>query len=200
MDDAANVTSPVSLALKLDQNPGETTWTLLDSEGVSLYSGGPYTQANQFIIQTFDLPEMDCYTFIIYDSGGDGLLGAGMYKLAHNGSTIFTEGKDFGYEDQVQFGIGLTDVREIKTDQDFLVSPNPVIDYAVVSFELTKNNPVQLSVFNTTGELIYETAKRNFSPGNNSIHFENKNLNAGIYYFQLTMGNQIITKKVVIMK
>jgi hypothetical protein len=200
MADAANVTSPVSLALKLDQNPGETTWTLLNSEGVPLYSGGPYDQANQFIIQTFEIPEMDCYTFIIYDSGGDGLLGAGMYKLAHNGSTIFTQGKDFGFEDQVQFGIGLTDVIEIKTEQAVLVSPNPIRDKAVVSFELTKSSTVQLSVFNTTGELIYETAERNFSAGNNSILFENKNLNAGNYYFQLTMGNQIITRKVVIMK
>jgi hypothetical protein len=196
--DAANVTSPVSLALKLDENPGETSWTLQNSAGTVLYSGGPYTQANQFIIQNFVLPDPDCYSFVIYDSGGDGIVGAGMYKLAYNGSTIFAEGKDFGFEDQVQFGIGLTDVTEVTAEIGLLISPNPVKDNAVVTFELTKSNPVQLKVFNSTGKMVYASTEQIFSAGNHSILFESKNLNPGIYYFHLNLGDQVLTKKVVI--
>ena len=73
--EAENVTSPVGLALKLDGNPAETTWEITNSSGDILYSGGPYTVPNQFIIQTFELNNPDCYIFNIYDSGGDGLLG-----------------------------------------------------------------------------------------------------------------------------
>jgi hypothetical protein len=198
MADAMNVTSPVSLALKLDQNPGETTWTLLNSAGTTLYSGGPYTQPNQFVIQTFVLSDADCYTFIIYDSGGDGLLGAGMYKLAYNGSTIFAEGKGFGFEDQVQFGIGLTGINEMKTDQKFTVSPNPIKDNASVSFDLSRNSSVQLKAFNSMGELIFETVEKNYSAGNHTIIFENNNLHAGIYYFSLIADENLITQKVII--
>ncbi len=198
IEDAANVTSPVNLALKLDENPGETTWTLLNSAGTALYSGGPYTQANQFIFETFVLNDPDCYTFIIYDSGGDGILGAGMYKLAYNGSTIFAQGKDFGFEEQVQFGIGLTGIDEMSADQAFSVSPNPIRGDASVSFYLAKNSSVQLSVYNSTGKLVFETPEKEFAVGSHSIIFENDNLSAGIYYFQLTTSGSLNTQKVVI--
>jgi hypothetical protein len=196
--DATPVTSPLSLALKLDENPGETSWTLLNSVGIALYSGGPYTQANQFIVQSFVLSGIDCYTFVIYDSGGDGLTGQGLYKLAYQGSTIFAEGKSFGFEDQVQFSIGLTGVDEISASEVFSVTPNPVKDNAVVAFELKQNSPVQLRVYNAIGELVYETTEKTYTSGNHQINFKNKNLNAGILFFQLKAGEDVFTKKVVV--
>lgn len=196
--DATPVTSPLSLALKLDENPGETTWSLLNSDGIALYSGGPYTQANQFIVQSFVLSEIDCYTFVIYDSGGDGLTGQGMYKLAFQGSTIFAEGKSFGFEDQVQFSIGLTGVDELSSAENFSVTPNPVKDYAVVGFELKNNVPVQLRVYNTLGELVYESPERSFTSGNHQLNFSRNQLGEGILYFQLKAGEELFTKKVII--
>ncbi len=196
--DAPNVSSPVNLALKLDANPGETTWTLLNSDGIALYSGGPYTQANQFIVQTFVLSEIDCYTFIIYDSGGDGLTGQGLYKLAHQGSAVFAQGKDFGTEEQVQFAIGLSGVDDFVACESFSITPNPVKDNAVVSFDLKQNSPVQLRVYNSVGEVVFETIENIYTTGNHSITFSNDNLNAGIYFFQLNVGEEMLTKKVVI--
>jgi hypothetical protein len=198
--DAPNVTSPVTLALKLDGNPGETTWTLLNSDGITMYSGGPYTQPNQFIIQNFELNDIDCYTYIIYDSGGDGLTGNGGYKLAHNGSTIFYQGKDIGFEEQVQFGIGLTDIEEIDIDIDFCITPNPINQQASVTFNLAENNLVQLKVFNSVGSLVFETKEQIYQVGNHTILFENNNLNNGIYYFQLASGSKTLSRKVVITK
>jgi len=198
--DAPNVTSPVSLALKLDGNPGETTWTLLNSDGIGLYSGGPYTQPNQFVVQTFVLTDPDCYTFIIYDSGGDGLTGAGMYKLAYAGSTIFAQGDEFGFEQQVQFGIGLTGIDETTANQEFSISPNPIKDNAAVTFDLNTNGNVQLSVYNSTGEKVFETAEKEFSAGNHTILFENSNLSSGIYYFNLTVDGKLTTQKAIITK
>ena len=152
-----------------------------------MYSGGPYTTGlTSSFFETFVLNDPDCYSFIIYDSGGDGILGAGMYKLAYNGSTIFAQGKDFGFEEQVQFGIGLTGIDELSADQSFSVSPNPIRGDASVSFDLTKNSSVQLSVYNSTGKLVFETPEKEFTVGSHSIIFENDNLSAGIYYFQLT--------------
>ncbi|MCD4664926.1 MAG: hypothetical protein K8R68_06605, partial [Bacteroidales bacterium] len=43
MDQAVNVGSPIKLFLKLDENPEETTWEMVDSDGVVIYSGGPYS-------------------------------------------------------------------------------------------------------------------------------------------------------------
>lgn len=196
--DAPNVSSPVNLALKLDENPGETTWTLLNSDGIGLYSGGPYAQANQFIVQSFVLPETDCYTFIIYDSGGDGLLGQGMYKLAYQGSTIFAEGKDFGNEEQVQFAIGLSGMDELIMDESFSITPNPMKDNAVVSFQLKQKCTAQLKVYNAVGEMVFETKQIKYDTGIQAFTFENDNLNAGIYFFQLNAGSETLTRKVVV--
>jgi hypothetical protein len=198
--DAPNVTSPVSLALKLDGNPGETSWTLLNSDGINLYSGGPYTQPNQFVVQNFVLPDAGCYTFIIYDSGGDGLTGAGVYKLAYNGSTIFAQGKDFGFEEQVEFGIGLTGINEENVGHDFMVSPNPIKDKASITFNLTESSPVQLKVYNSIGSLVFESREKDYPVGNHSIIFENKMMYDGIYYFQLKIGESNLTRKVIITK
>jgi hypothetical protein len=200
LSDAPPVVSPVSLALKLDDNPDETTWTLLNSDGISLYSGGPYTQPNQFIVQSFVLNEIDCYTFIISDAGGDGLTGQGMYKLAHQGSTIFAEGKDFGFEEQVQFGIGLTGMDEMTTGYEFSITPNPIKDNASIAFNLNNNSFVHLSVYNSTGEKVFETEEKEFSAGSHTILFENSNLSTGIYYFNLTLDGNLTTQKAVITK
>jgi hypothetical protein len=196
--DAPSVTSPVSLALKLDDYPGQTTWTLLNSDGIALYSGGPYTQPNQFVVQTFVLNDADCYTFIIYDDGGDGLTGQGLYKLAYQGSTIFAEAKAFGFEDQVQFGIGLTGINESLTHQEFSVVPNPIKDIATISFDLKQNSPVKLRIYNATGEKVFESAEQMYSIGKNQIIFESKNLNSGIYYFSLVIDGNQVTQKVII--
>jgi hypothetical protein len=198
VSDAPNVTSPVSLALKLDENPSETSWELTNSAGDILYSGGPYTVPNQFVIETFELVNTDCYTFIIYDSGNDGLLGAGMYKLAYEGNTIFAQGKNFGFEEQTQFGIGLTGINELSADQAYSISPNPIKENATVAFDLKRDNTVQLKVFNSVGELVFETPEKDYTVGNHNIIFESKNMNNGIYYFQLAIGDQLMTNKVVI--
>ncbi len=198
MEDAPDVSSPVSLALKLDANPGQTTWSVINSGGTVLYSGGPYTQPNQFIIENFDLNENDCYTFIIYDSGGDGLTGLGTYKLAHNGSTIFFQGKDFGFEEQVQFGIGLTEINEVSQFSDFLITPNPIGVRAEISFYLSEADPVRLKVYNSTGAMVFETAEQLYQAGKHTLQFENENLIDGIYYLQLSFGEKVLSKKLIV--
>ncbi len=113
---------------------------------------------------------------------------------------IFAQGKDFGFEEQTQFGIGLTGIDEMVSDQGFLVSPNPVRDYASVSFDLASKNSVQLRVYNATGTLVFENTKQDLQAGSHSLMFENKDLNAGLYYFQLSTGENLFMQKVIITK
>ncbi len=198
IEEAQNVTSPVKLILKLDENPEQTTWTLVDSEGTTLFSGGPYTVPNQFLTQTFDLPTPDCYTFNFYDSGGDGLLGSGMYKLLYEGTTVFAQDENLEFEEQHQFSITVTDINEAKTHPHFNVSPNPIPDKAGVSFYLIQSSPVQLKMFNSTGALVFEITEQVYQAGNHTIQFENKNLIDGIYYLQLSFGETVHSKKVLV--
>lgn len=198
MEQAPNVASPVSLALKLDDNPGEVTWEVVDSEGLVVYSGGPYSNPGQFIVQQFTLEQADCYAFKIYDEGGDGLTGTGSYKLAHEGSTIFAEGKDYGFEDQVQFQIGITAIDLPSAHARFDVYPNPVSGHATIAFSMENSGTVQLNVFNSLGEMVHQTGRMYYAGGDHQITVAGETLEPGLYYFRLEAGQSNYTKKVIV--
>lgn len=198
MAEALNVTSPVSLALKLDDNPGEITWELYNSEDEVLYSGGPYTTAGQFIVEQFTLDQTACYRFKIYDEGGDGLTGSGSFKLAYEGSNIFAEGKDFGFQDEVQFGIGITGIDPVgASGTAFEIYPNPVENDARVIFSLQEAGNVQLHVFNATGALVYQTGNSTWQAGEHQLTIPAGTLESGIYFVRLD-AEKSYTKKIVV--
>jgi hypothetical protein len=198
MEEAANVSSPVSLALKLDDNPEETSWELLDGEGTVLYSGGGYTTAGQFIIEQFDLNDNDCYMFKIYDEGGDGLTGAASFKLAYDGSNIFAEGKAFGFEDQLQFGIGLTGIDDVALQGDFRIYPNPMRDLATVSFSLDRPETISLTVYNALGEIIHQIKTTAYAPGNHNILLDSEVVGEGLFFVEMNLGEKRITRKLIV--
>lgn len=196
---AENVPASINLALKLDDNPEETSWELLDSEGTVLYSDGSYSNPGQYIIETFTFDENDCYSFIIYDEGGDGLTGTGNYKLAYSAPPIFfAEGKDFGFEDEVQFGVGLTGETEIVVGNEVSIYPNPTAQNAQVSFDLLESSTVEMQVFNALGMKVYTYEENMLSSGNHVLEIDGDGLNAGVYYVNLIIGESIETQKLII--
>ena len=79
-----------------DRYGSETTWTVKNSAGVTVASGGPYTDAaaNGTYPQpdvTFNLAANDCYTLEVKDSYGDGYdsgYGNGNVEIQVNGTAI----------------------------------------------------------------------------------------------------------------
>jgi len=105
---ASTILSVVTLELKTDNNPSQTTWTLKNSSGQLLYSGGPYANANTVYTETFNLADEDCYIFTILDAGANGICcqnGSGYYKLKKYGGTAYHQGGDFGSVEVVEFSV-----------------------------------------------------------------------------------------------
>ncbi len=72
----------VTFELIPDQFPDEITWELRDTNGILLYSGGPYFN-NQVITETWCLSNA-CHIFTIFDAAGDGIccfFGQGSYLI-----------------------------------------------------------------------------------------------------------------------
>ncbi len=85
---AAEVTpDEVKLMLKLDDNPEEITWEVVNSIGEVIFSGGPYTDPVAIIQENMVFEEQDCHIFNIYDTGGDGLQIPGFFALFYGGNT-----------------------------------------------------------------------------------------------------------------
>ena len=194
---AAEAVPDIHFYLKLDDNPAETTWELKNSAGTVLYSGGPYVEAQQFVQETFPLTNDDCYTLYLYDSGGDGLLDPGFFALREYDYSLIYENNDFeGSEELVQFSVDIVSIDENEAIKGFAVSPNPFKDFTHVSFTLEKSQQVDMKVYNMIGEVIYAEGTKEYGPGQNTIVIDGKQMQAGIYFINMKIGENMYTKKV----
>ena len=91
----------VTISVTTDTWPGETTWTLSDSIGEVVLSGGPYT-TNGITDEQLICVGDGCYTFSIADSFGDGIFDPGGYTLTVDGNLI-ASGGDFDFGETTEF-------------------------------------------------------------------------------------------------
>lgn len=93
--DAAPVaTNKLYLKFKPDENPGETSWEFSVTNGAVLYSGGPYSSST-LVEKTFKVTESGCVDFIVEDTGDDGLLDGGFFKLIDENDLTIVDGQTF---------------------------------------------------------------------------------------------------------
>ncbi|HYC85388.1 MAG TPA: GEVED domain-containing protein, partial [Chryseosolibacter sp.] len=133
----------VTLTLKLDQYPAETTWSIKNSSGTTVASGGPYgsSAAGTTVISTKCLVA-GCYTFTINDSYNDGICctyGNGSYTLKDAAGTTLATGGSFTSSASHNFCVGGATAKDAagrgeqgpvfltETSQK-IVYPNPVRD------------------------------------------------------------------------
>ena len=187
----------ITLILKLDDNPEETTWEFVSSFGDIIYEGGPYSTPGQQIIEQYEFESTDCYTFNIYDAGGNGLTGSGTFAVGF-GSTIIIQGNEFGSKAEGQFNVSFTNDNETISENQFQLYPNPVNDFATLSFSLFNNQNVRYSVTNLLGETVLENNLGRLSPGMKTIPVNFSGLNEGVYFLKLEINNQEIIKKIIL--
>jgi len=96
------ITGEIDLTIYLDQQPGQISWELLNSNAEVLYYGSGYGIALGVESVSFNLPSESCYTFNIYDSNGSST--SLSYLLSTGGNTI--SGSDFGSSESINFYVG----------------------------------------------------------------------------------------------
>ena len=190
----------VGLLLKLDDNPEETSWEVLDTEGSVVASGGPYTEANTLIIETLDL-ENGCYHFILYDTGGNGLgNGNGNFLLYYGSSNVIISAKIFGEKAEEQFSIDYgVGIEENNFEAEIKLYPNPSNGNTTLNLTANDNTSVNVSIFTMTGKIAF---KNNFevTKGENNINLSQANLSEGIYLVKVKVGDKLFTERISILK
>ena len=186
-----------------DNNPQETTWDIKNSSGTVVASGGPYTQANHLYTLTIQIPGPDCYTFTIYDSGGNGICctnGNGTYILvdATNSNLIIAQGGSFGYSESGQFRIIGVGIESPDMKNVLSVFPNPFSGKTTISFYLQGQENVTFSVFNSTGQLVRSEEKGLLLAGKHEFVLESNGLAPGIYLLELRAGSTVYNRKISI--
>lgn len=189
----------IIVILKLDDNPEETTWEFTNAQGEIIYEGGPYTTPGQQPLEFYDFESTNCYTFTIYDAGGDGLTGAGSFAVGF-GSTIVVQGSSFGSKAEGQFNVSFTGVSDQVSNQNVLVYPNPVTDNLTLEINTDKTAAVKYSVFDPLGRELYKFDQAIVPAGQKNYNINLEELNSGIYYISVEIGSDHIIEKIILTK
>lgn len=193
---AEEVPQTVKLLLKLDNEPEQTSWDVRNASNEIIYSGGDYTDPGQMISQTFEFDEVGCYTFNIYDEGGNGLQ-SGYFILYHGSNNVILEGTKFGEQSAIQFGAGgFVGVEENAFDPAIAVYPVPANEQATVEFNIAGTGEVEIDVYDLMGKRVYQSGSLQMKSGIHQMEINTSDFNNGVYFVKLRINNQYYTKKI----
>lgn len=174
----------IKLILRTDSNPEETTWKVTNVwSGEVIAEGGPYEDANHNYTEVIEITGDGCYDLTIYDAGGNGFSGSGVYGLKAGSATLFT-GKAFGDHESNEFSyevVASADEASITTTS---IYPNPTS--GMVS--IVCDGEQMVTIYNMAGQRVFD------GMSNGYLQIDLKAYGAGIYAIQV--GNE--TQHVVV--
>ena len=195
-------TPKITLTLQCDRDGSETTWTVKNSSGSTLYQGGPYedavssTKLKAPITQVFDLQDGDCYTFTINDSYGDGINtngGLGSYSLKDENNILFASGSTFQFNESKGFSFGSLNNSSFETSSEVYVYPNPTKESLNINLPTSLGLPTSYYITNNLGKII----RKKEVLKDIDLNVNTSSLTRGVYFITLKKDNQKRTLKFI---
>lgn len=197
---APNTEDQLTLMIFPDNNPEEISWEVLNSAGAVVASGGPYSSTST-ITESIILTEIDCYEFVMYDAGGNGLCcahGTGFYGLLDaSNNTLFT-GSEYAYKDRHEFGFGLVGTAEKQLTEFIRLSPNPARSTATAHIQLIQAQEVGIEVYDSRGMQVHKSHYGMLPAGQHALTAGLENLSSGLYFVNIQLGGEIYSRKLLV--
>lgn len=188
-----------------DRYGTETTWSLKNAAGTTLYSGGPYTDltssGTQTLVnnQTWTLPANGCYYLTVNDSYGDGInggFGSGSYTVKTNSgaitvvnNTTFTSSSAVHY-----FTNNASLVNEgFNILEDVVLYPNPSREFFTINIPAGLEKTGKMEIFNSSGQKVMTKAVVSDADLNVNV----SNFANGVYFLNLNIGGASKTLKFI---
>ncbi|WP_052670863.1 T9SS type A sorting domain-containing protein [Draconibacterium sediminis] len=89
---------------------------------------------------------------------------------------------------------------ELKNGSDLTNFPNPFTDITTIQFRTSLNALVVLDVFDYSGKKISTLISKELPSGTHQVDFDGSLLPAGLYFYQLKIGNSATTRKMILSK
>jgi hypothetical protein len=83
---------------------------------------------------------------------------------------------------------------------DLAVYPNPLFDYAFISFFTESTEAVSMKIFDVSGRLISTLADHIFEEGDHEVKWNAADVNAGIYFLRFQTKGFLKTEKLIVTK
>jgi hypothetical protein len=111
----------------------------------------------------------------------------------------------YAYINGEEFGTKITNVADeesipVKSYQLYQNYPNPFNPETVITFYIPVTSMVDISIFDLNGRLTNKLVHKTFSKGIHSIKFVVNGLASGQYFYVLSSGKTIISRKLTIIK
>ena len=192
-----NVASFVSLAdLGWPSQPTCEEWGEEGNEFVPIIvDGGSTTSGTDYISNWFSEGPYASYVFIDHT----------MTVRHMIDNTEFSVELANQWIEEMVTEIPTADVKEnpINLPNDFILHgnyPNPFNASTTIQYELKKNGNIKLSVFDLSGREI-DVIRENYQIiGNHTVAWETSDVPSGVYFFRLSSGKFVQTRKAVLLK
>ncbi len=181
----------------LEINPGGSfglPWEVLNSTGTVVYNGT--ASGSDIVNEIFTLNINECYSFHITSTFNNGIPGDGYFALKNSDNVEIYHGSGDSFTDEVIVPYKISTVTSIKDNISlFYIYPNPTISSLFISNK-TDLKLKKIEIINISGKIIY-SKDNNF---NSLINISTEEYNSGIYFVNIYTDNNIITKKVSVIK
>lgn len=188
----------MQLKIRTDNSPQEVTWAVIDSEGLTVASGGPYTDPMTMYTENFVIDDKGCYEFYIYDAGGNGLCcsnGTGFFRLSPaSGNPVIAQGTIFEYQMAAQFEVINVGIDSPEITNDLKVYPNPASNRLWIETP-DANVKYTVTIMNQLGQNVYTSISKESKTEVNTSGWPE-----GIYVVTLSSENSIRVQKINIHK
>jgi hypothetical protein len=88
-------------------------------------------------------------------------------------------------------------VNELENVAGINAAPNPFTNATEISFDLKADAEVSIVVTDLAGRVVMTIPTANYNAGAQKVSIDGASLNAGVYNYTLTVGNNVVTKRIV---
>jgi len=115
-------------------------------------------------------------------------------KYSYRLKQLDTDGK-FEYSKTIE--IDISKPMDYDLSQNY---PNPFNPSTTIRFSVLESSFINLSIFNSLGEIVKELVKEVKAPGVYTIAFNAKDLPSGTYIYRIQTTDFVQTKKMILLK
>lgn len=193
--DEPGLTTPapsITVRIQPDDFPDEIFWEVYDSSLNLIAEGGGYSSDPEevgVITEVIPVTAGVCYTFVIYDSYGDGICcgegGDGYYQLLNYQNEPFATGGQYDENESVEFCV-TEEIAAVKENSfaNIKLYPNPAA--TVVNLEIPTGTPLpdSYTLYNSLGQMVSTGAVSGYKQQINIA-----NVAGGVYFLKVDGGN-----------
>ena len=105
----------------------------------------------------------------------------------------------------ITFDLGISSVHDLEVLSKIPIKllknyPNPFNPTTTISYDLVKTGDVKLSIFNSKGQMILKQELGQQKIGLHQFKFDGNKYNSGVYFYQVSVGDNVQVKKMIMVK